>query len=172
MSTATTDERLRSYLDSNQLSRERMCLAVLAIDKRFTDVRPRHPSGGRDGGRDIEAVFEGGQKTFGAAGFMNGANDSAEQKKAIKAKFQSDLKSALEADKFLKCFVFFTNINLTVGEKDEMIAKAKKAGILFCEIFDRERIRVSLDNADGFAIRFQYLGLPLSEAEQATFFAK
>ena len=40
-----TDERLKSYLDTNQLHREQMCRALLSIDKRFTDVRPRHPRG-------------------------------------------------------------------------------------------------------------------------------
>ena len=39
-------------------------------------------------------------------------------------------------------------------------------------IFDRERLRIALDNADGFALRFQILGRRLSDAEQATFFAK
>lgn len=38
-----TDERLKSYLDTNQLHREQMCRAVLAVDKRYSDVRPRHP---------------------------------------------------------------------------------------------------------------------------------
>ena len=65
-----------------------------------------------------------------------------------------------------------TNINLTIGEKDEMIGEAKKAGLLYCEIFDRERLRILLDSPDGFSIRFQYLGISLSEEEQASFFAK
>ncbi|MDK1237465.1 hypothetical protein [Cronobacter turicensis] len=49
---------------------------------------------------------------------------------------------------------------------------SQKSGIRHCEIFDRERIRISLDSPDGFAIRFQYLNISLSEAEQATFFAQ
>lgn len=57
--TYTTDEKLKGFLDTNQLHREQLCLAVLSLDKRFTDVRPRHPRGGRDGGRDIEAMFRG-----------------------------------------------------------------------------------------------------------------
>lgn len=59
-----TDERLKSYLDTNQLHREQLCLAILALDKRFTNVRPRHPRGGPDGGRDIEVA-----RTFSIAGF-------------------------------------------------------------------------------------------------------
>ena len=68
-----TDERLKSYLDTNQLGREQMCLAVLAIDKRFSDVRPRNPRGGPDGGRDIEAVFRQAQLAYAAVGFVNQA---------------------------------------------------------------------------------------------------
>ena len=49
---------------------------------------------------------------------------------------------------------------------------AKSSGVEYCDICDRERIRIALDSQDGFAARFQYLSLPLSEAEQATFFAK
>jgi len=107
-----TDERLKSYLDTNQLHREQMCRAILSIDKRFSDVRPRHPRGGRDGGRDIEAVYREEQVAFGAVGFVNQANDSGEQKKTIKGKFQSDLDSAVAVDKKPNAFVFFTNINL------------------------------------------------------------
>jgi hypothetical protein len=168
----TTDERLKSYLDTNQLGREQMCGAALAIDKRFSEVRPRHPRGGPDGGRDIEAVYRQAQLAYGAIGFVNQANDSGEQKRRINKKFSEDLASAIGADPRPEVFVFFTNLNLTIGEKDALIAEARHAGITYCDTFDRERIRISLDGPDGFSIRFQYLGLALSEAEQASFFAR
>ena len=167
-----TDERLKSYLDTNQLHREQMCRAILSIDKRFTDVRPRHPRRGPDGGRDIEAIYREDQLAYGAVGFLNQANDSAEQKRTIRAKFDSDLSSALSAAKKPSVFVFFTNINLTIGEEESLIDKAKRSEILFCDILDRERLRISLDSPDGFSIRFQYLNIPLSEEEQASFFAR
>lgn len=167
-----TDERLKSYLDTNQLFREQMCRAVLATDKRFSEVRPRHPRGGPDGGRDMEAVYRQAQLAYGAVGFVNQANDSDEQKKRINKKFSTDLLSALGADPKPEVFVFFTNLNPTIGEKDTLSAEARQAGITYCDIFDRERIRISLDSPDGFSIRFQYLGLPLSEEEQASFFAR
>jgi hypothetical protein len=110
--TYSTDERLKTYLDRKQLQRERMCLAILAIDKRFTNVQPRHPRGGPDGGRDIEALFLGEQKAIGAIGFVNQANDSPEHKRKAKRKFADDLKSAATAEPALKAFVFFTNVNL------------------------------------------------------------
>lgn len=167
-----TDQKIKSYLDSNQLHREQMCRAILAIDKRYSDVRPRHPRGGPDGGRDIEALYRSEYIAFGAVGFVNQANDSKEQKTIIFEKFKSDLSSATAADTKLQAFVFFTNISLTIGDKDKLIGIAKKSGVFHCEIIDRERIRIYLDSPDGFSIRFQYLAIPLSEAEQASFFAK
>lgn len=149
-----------------------MCRAILSIDQRYTDVRPRHPRGGPDGGRDLEAIYREDQTAFGAVGFVNQANDSNEQKKSIREKFVSDLKSALSANNELDAFVFFTNINLTIGEKESLIDTARASNISHCEIFDRERIRISLDTPDGFSIRFQYLNISLSEEEQASFFAR
>lgn len=167
-----TEERLKSYLDGNQPHREQMCLALLGVDRRFTEVTPRHPKGGRDGGRDIEGVFRGRYKAYGAVGFLNTANDSNEQKKQIKGKFKEDLMSALNNTPRPDAFFFMTNVSLSIGEKTELVEKAKKSGIVECEIFDRERLRVILDSVDGFAIRFQYLGIALTEPEQATFFGR
>ncbi|WP_271299652.1 hypothetical protein [Sphingomonas sp. CV7422] len=167
-----TDIRLRSRLDSNQRDREQMCRAVLSLDARYTEVRPRHPLGGRDGGRDIEAHFGGALKTFGAVGFANSANDSDEQKKKIRRKFKDDLKSAMAAEPAPKAFVFLTNVHFTMGEQDEMKKEASNAGIEHCDILDRERLRIELDSPSGFFIRFQYLGIPLSEAEQASFLSR
>ena len=167
-----TDQRLKSYLDTNQMHREQMCLAVMAIDKRFSDVRPRHPRGGPDGARDIEAIFNGVQRAFGAVGFVNQATDSDAHKKSATKKFSDDLAEAMKQQPQPEVFVFFTNVNLTVGEKDELVKIAKANGIGHAEVFDRERIRISLDSSDGLAIRFQYLGIPLSDAEQAAFFAR
>ena len=167
-----TDEKLKSYLDTNQLHREQMCRAILAADPRFTDVKPRHPRGGPDGGRDVDAVFRNDQATFGAVGFVNQANDSEEQKKKIAKKFNDDLTRALEENDKLPVFVFMTNVNLTLGEKSTHIKTAKSSGLKHCEIFDRERLRIALDSPDGFSTRFQYLNIPLSEEEQASFFAR
>jgi hypothetical protein len=167
-----TDIRLRSWLDANQRDREQMCRSVLAVDPHYSDVRPRHPAGGRDGGRDIEAVFNADRVAYGAVGFHNGANDSDEQKKKIKAKFSSDIRSALAAKPDLKAFAFLTNLHFTMGEQSEMKAEARKSGIEHCDILDRERLRIELDSPGGFFIRFQYLGIPMSEAEQASFLAR
>lgn len=167
-----TDEKLKSYLDTNQLHREQLCLAILALDKRFTNVRPRHPRGGPDGGRDIEAQFRGTELAYGAVGFVNQAADVEEKKRTIRTKFSDDLNSAWDANPRPFVFVFFTNINFTVGEKSDLIDQARAKGFAACDILDRERLRVALDSPDGFAARFQFLGIPMSESEQASFFAK
>lgn len=166
-----TDQRLRSFLDTNQLHRERMALAVLALDRRFSDVRPRHPSGGPDGGRDIEALFEG-RLAFGAVGFVNGANDSPEHKRSASVKFRDDLSKAMEATPRPYAFAFLTNVNLTIAEKAALTADAREKGVGYCDILDRERIRIALDSADGFGIRQQYLQIPMTDGEQASFFAR
>ena len=113
-----TEQRLKSYLNSNQTNRERMCLQILSIDKNYTDIRPRHPNGGRDKGRDkgrdIQAFYQDDILCFCAIGFVNNACDSKEQKKEIFDKFNSDLDSAInhasEENLNLQGFVFFTNI--------------------------------------------------------------
>ncbi len=167
-----TEERLRNYLDGNQPARERLCIAVLNMDRRFSDVRPRHPKGGPDGGRDIEAKYRDSDLAYGAAGFVNGANDSDAQIKQIKAKFKADLKAALRETEKPAAFVFFTNVALTAGEKASLVKVATKAGVTACDIFDRERLRVALDGTDGLGARVQYLDIPMSSAEQASFFAR
>ena len=167
-----TEQRLKAYLDTNQLGRERLCVAVLSVDRRFSHVRPRHPHGGRDGGIDIDATFRSGQAAAGAVGFVVGANDSRQQKAAVRRKFEADARAAKNATSAPDVFVFFTNVDLTVSEEDGLRKEAARLGFAECDIFDRERLRVVLDSIDGFAARVQYLGIPLTDGEQATFFAR
>jgi len=166
-----TDESLRSALNGNQPSRERMCLAVLALDRNYTDIHPRRPEGGRDGGRDIQCL-RNSQLCYGAVGFVNNASDSPQNKKQIKKKFKDDLGAALEAQPDLRAFVFFTNIDLTPGEQEELSEWGKKRGVTFIDIYYRERIRHQLDSPEGLGFRYQYLSMPLSDAEQASFFSR
>ena len=171
-----TETRLKSYLDTNQQGRERMCLQILALDKNYSDIHPRHPKGGKDQGRDIEATYKDDVLCFCGVGFVNGACDSIEQKREINKKFLSDLNNAIEharSEKLdLKGFVFFTNIELTVGERELLINEAKKAGLVRCEIYHRERMSIALNSPEGYAIRFNFLNIHLTEAEQASFFSK
>lgn len=169
---AETEERLRSWLDTNQAARERLCMALLGLDRRFSNVRPRHPKGGRDGGCDIEAIYKETEKATVAVAFKNGANDSAAQKKSIEAKFDDDAKKGRLAEPQPSMFVFFTNLAFTVREKEALKKKALKQGYADCEIMDRERMRLALDNTDGLGARLQFLDIAMSHAEQASFFAR
>jgi len=169
--TYDTDQRLRSFLDGNQLARERMCLAILATDKRFLDVRPRQPGGGPDGGRDVEATLASGGQVFGAIGFTNRASDTAAERRRIRRKFEADV-AATPLDRQGATFVFMTNVALTVGDRDAMERHARVQGFSDCDILDRERLRIALDQPSGFFIRFEHLRIPLSEADQASFLAQ
>lgn len=166
-----TDERLKSHLNGRQPDRERMCLAILGIETGFSQIEPRRPEGGPDGGRDIQCI-QNGLKCFGAVGFKNSAHDSDQQVREIKGKFKDDLNSALDAEADLKAFVFFTNVDLTPAHQVELRNFASAKGAVQVEIYWRERIRVLLDSPEGYAIRLSFLDIPLSDAEQKVFFSR
>nr|WP_321444596.1 hypothetical protein [uncultured Cohaesibacter sp.] len=169
-----TDRRLKDHLNTNQAARERMCLEILSVQEDYSDVEPRHPKGGPDGSRDIQAKFKD-DLCFGAVGFVNDASDAEEHRKQIKKKFKGDLNNALKEKKdsssSLRTFVFFTNVGLTPTIITELKEYAYGKDIDYCEVFDRERLRIVLDSNRGYAIRFRYLDIGLSDAEQKDFFA-
>lgn len=79
-----TDERLRTWLDSNQQSRERMCAQLFPLLGNYDQVTPRQPGGGPDGGRDLQAIFTPENKeVYGAVGFRNSASDSSQDKSGL-----------------------------------------------------------------------------------------
>ena len=168
-----TDRRLKDHLNASQAMRERMCLEVLSVLPGYRDVVPRLPKGGPDGGRDIQAQFNG-ELCYGAVGFINDASDVAEHRARIVAKFDDDLEAAFKGHDSAtpaKWFLFFTNVGLTPTLIDGLKAKAKAKGLSGCDILDRERIRIALDSSKGYAIRYRYLEIPLSDAEQKDFFS-
>ena len=148
-----------------------MCLAVLALDRNYTDVRPRRPEGGPDEGRDLQCLRDS-QICFGAVGFFNSVADSPTNKRLAKKKFKDDLDSALRARSNLRAFVFFTNVDLTPGEVEALAASAQSKGVSFVDIYYRERIRQVLDGPEGLGIRYQYLQIYMSKAEQTSFFSR
>ena len=152
-----------------------MCLDLLQTQTNFTDVRPRLPKGGPDGGRDIEGIYKGMLRTVGAVGFINDATDTQEHRRKAKAKFVEDLARAsdiatTEPDSAPEVFVFFTNVGLTPHIVDDLKRKAYNRKFSVCEIYDRERMRIMLDCNTGYAIRQRYLDISLSDAEQKDFF--
>lgn len=168
-----TDRRLKDQLNANQAKRERMCLEILSVQEGYTELQPRLPKGGPDGGRDIQGLYKG-ELFFGAVGFVNDATDTDEHRSQIQRKFSDDLDSALkpkEEKPTPKGFVFLTNVGLTPSIIGDLQRLAYGRGLGYCEILDRERLRIILDSNRGYAIRFRYLDISLSDAEQKDFFS-
>ena len=138
-----TDQRLRGFLNTNQEKQEQMCLALLATDRRFSELKPRHPRGGPDGRRDIQGLYKANMLIFGAVAFLVNANDSDEQKRRLEKKFHDDLARALEAKIRPRVLLLLTNIALTVSEIRRLEEAGIAAGLAFCEVFDRERVMQS-----------------------------
>ena len=166
-----TEERLRTWLDGNQPARERMCLQILALDRRYTGVKPRQPKGGPDGGYDLEATFQGTQRAVGGIGFRNSASDDDDDRRWAKSKFEKDLKGAIASAGSFAVFVFMTNVRLTVTDKEALRELAQTKGVA-AEVLDRENLRLALDSSEGYATRFAFLQIPLSYEEQTSFFAR
>lgn len=171
-----TEQKLKNYLATDQLKQERLCMSVLSLNKKYSNITPRQPYGGPDHGRDIQAIYEETYLCFIAVGFKQDANDSSEQINQIKKKFKDDLTNALTNAKKenldLKGFVFFTNLKLTVDIIAELKQTAIKSGLLYCDIYNREQILQTLNTPDGYAIRFEFLDISLTEEEQKAFFTK
>jgi hypothetical protein len=149
-----------------------MCLALLPILGPYTREQPRRPKGGPDGGRDIEAIYQGATLVWGAVGFRNGggADDSARQD--AEEKFKSDLDRAVLENPSLAGFVFFTNVDLTPNRIESLKAYAQGKNIKIIDIFDMERLRHVLDSPEGLITRVQYLDISMSPTEQAALVAK
>jgi hypothetical protein len=161
-----TEERLRNHLDSNQAMQEQMCLALLPLLGSYTREQPRRPKGGPDGGRDIEAVFQGTVLVWGAVGFRNGGGRDEDSRKWAEQKFKDDLDRALQENPSLPGFVFFTNIDLTPTRRENLHLHGRAKGIREVAIFDFERIRHVLDSPEGLIVRLQYLDIEMSKEEQ------
>lgn len=166
-----TEERLKTWV-IDQSAQERLCLAILSLDARFFEVKPRRPKGGPDGARDIEAVFQNGEEVWGAVGFRKNVTDDSNDKRWVKKKFKKDVDAAKKKNPSLPGFVFFTNVDLTPEDGSELKKYALDKGLSFVELYWRERLRVALDSSRGLGFRFTYLSIPLSEAEQSAFFAE
>src|SRR4029077_9759589 len=128
--------------------------------------------GGPDGGRDIEAVHQGQTTVWGAVGFRNGGGLNEESRDDAEKKFRDDLDRALEENASLAGFVFFTNVDLTPGRKENLLTYAQGKKIALVEIFDMERLRHVLDSPEGLIARLQYLDIPMTATEQAALVGK
>src|ERR1700730_13482337 len=143
-----TEERLRNWV-TDQSEQERLCLAILTLDARFSEVKPRRPKGGPDGARDIEAVFQNKENVWGAVGFRKNVKDDSEDKRWVKKKFKADVVAAKKENPSLRGFIFFTNIDLTPKEQEVLEQYAHLKGVPFVELYFRERLRIELDSPRG-----------------------
>jgi len=162
----STEERLRSWLNNNQSKREQMCLALLPLLGPYSNLNPRRPQGGRDGARDIEALYQGSVEVWVAVGFQNDASGTTEHRRKAEHKFKNDLQAALSQNDQLKGFVFMTNVDLTPTCKDALTQFARDKGLEIVEIYDFNILRHYLDSAEGLIARVQYLDLPMTPTEQ------
>ncbi|MCP4363568.1 MAG: hypothetical protein GY796_36680 [Chloroflexi bacterium] len=167
-----TEERIRNHLDSNQVMRERMCLALLPLLGPYTHERPRRPKGGPDGGRDIEAVYQGAIPVWGAVGFKNGGGVDDSTRADAEHKFKTDLDRALEENPSLVAFVFFTNVDLTPTRIELLKTYTQRKNVNIVDIFDMERLRHALDSPEGLIARLHYLDIPMSPTEQLALVSK
>jgi hypothetical protein len=167
-----TEERLRHHLDTNQVMRERMCLALLPLLGPYTHEQPRRPKGGPDGGRDIEALYQGTAVIWGAVGFQNGGGSDESARQKAEEKFKADLDRAVTENPSLAGFVFFTNVDLTPSQIERFKGYAQGKNIQIIDIFDMERLRHVLDSPEGLIARLQYLDIPMSATEQAALVSK
>ncbi|MFZ5780399.1 MAG: Fic family protein [Pseudomonadota bacterium] len=87
----------------------------------------------------------------------------------VMAKFDHDLVGAIRRGR--NAFAFFTNQRLTRSQREALKQRALEKK-LECEVYDVERISGALDEAAGYGLRAAYLGLPMSDAEQISYFAR
>jgi hypothetical protein len=149
-----------------------MCLALLPLLGPYTREQPRRPKGGPDGGRDIEAIYQGAILVWGAVGFRNGGGADDPARQEIEEKFKSDLDRAVAENASLAGFVFFTNVDLTPTRIANLKTYAQEKNIKIIDIFDMERLRHVLDSPEGLIARVQYLDIPMSATEQAALVSK
>jgi len=157
-----TELKLLHWRDG-QTKAERLCADILLLES-FSGVDPQCPLGGPDGIKDV-ICEKNNWKYIGAAYFPV----SEKQFKEIKKKFEGDL-LGVEKNK-VDGIIFLTNQKLSPGEREKLIKIADKCSAKAL-IYHRERIRVLLDNPQGFAHRLEYLGIDMSKEEQLSFFSQ
>ncbi|MFO0867105.1 MAG: hypothetical protein U0744_21095 [Gemmataceae bacterium] len=166
---ADTDYQLRTAA-LTQHDTERLSADLLRLSSRYTEIKPRLPLGGPDGGRDIEAVLDGHQVLWAASGFRKMVDDGTADKNWLDRKFKTDVDRMLKENPGLKAIAFFTNVHCTPAELKALEVYATSKGMQFVDIFTRERIRLELDSVPGLVYRLRYLRIPMNVEEKNAFF--
>ncbi|MDO3650750.1 hypothetical protein [Nocardia mangyaensis] len=142
-----TFHRLQQWT-SGQAQSERLAAQILYASG-FEDVDPSHPLGGKDGGRDAEAIKDGNHWIM-AVYFPRGQQSFPE----IKRKFAADLKSAREHEPFGVAFV--TNQEIRRAERTEL---QKLGNGIEISIFHVEKVVGLLDRPTMAQVRQQFLAI-------------
>ena len=145
------------------LQAERLAAALLRLEG-YADVEPQAPLGGPDGRADI-LCSRGGYAYVAAVYFP----PTAQSFDDVVGKFDHDLVGATRRGR--NAFAFFTNQRLTRSQREALKQRALDEN-LECEVYDVERIVGALDEATGYGLRAAYLGLPMTDAEQISYFAR
>lgn len=153
-----TWHRLREW-DKAQSESERLAARLLSIEG-YDGIDPSHPLGGRDGGRDIVCKKDG-QQCIVAVYFPRGQKTLRE----IQDKFDADLANAKNQD--AKVIVFFTNQELTLGERATLEDSAPS---VIVDIYHLERIASCLDSPKGYGLRLEFASIEMTKEEQVSFF--
>lgn len=153
-----TWHRLRDW-DKAQSESERLAARLLSIEG-YDGIDPSHPLGGPDGGRDIVCKKDG-QQCIVAVYFPRGQKDLRE----IRDKFEADLAKAKAQD--AQIFIFFTNQELTLGERATLEDCAPPVAV---DIYHLERIASCLDSPSGYGLRLEFASIEMTKEEQVSFF--
>lgn len=162
MPNASTELHL-SMWRSGPTQAERLAAALLRLEG-YADVAPQAPLGGPDGRADI--LCSRGGYAYVAAVYFPPTEQTFND---LVVKFDHDRVGATRRGR--NAFAFFTNQRLTRGERATLKERALNHN-LECEIYDVERIAGALDEAGGYGLRAAYLGLPMTDAEQISYFAR
>jgi hypothetical protein len=153
-----TWHRLREW-DKSQSESERLAARLLSIEG-YGGIDPSHPLGGPDGGRDITCKKDGDTYVVGVY-FPRGQVDL---KQTIE-KFKADLTKAKTLD--AKGFLFFTNQELTLGERAKLEDDAAPTAV---GIYHLERVASCLDTPSGYGLRLEFLSIEMTKEEQISYF--
>ena len=148
---------------SGSTQAERLAAALLRLEG-YADVEPQAPLGGPDGRADI--LCSRGGYTYVAAVYFPPTSPTHNE---VVEKFDHDLVGAGRRSR--NAFAFFTNQRLVRSQRTALKQRALDQN-LECEIYDLERISGMLDEAVGYGLRAAYLGLPMTDAEQISYFAR
>lgn len=151
---AETWHTLRDW-DKGQAASERLCAKILMYTG-YEDVELIHPLGGRDGKKDAVAK-KNGKEVIVSVYFPRGQVSFTK----IKNKFKNDSKS-LKND---QSFVFFTNQELRLSEREQLKNCISQEVFLF----HLEKIANLLDTPGMYGERRRFLDIESSKEEEIAF---